>query len=297
MPHKERASFLALRFGRLEVSDGCLTFVQEEQKLVIPYQRLSVILLEPGSSITHDALRLCARHGVGVAAVGVDAAKCYSAPPLLAQSSELARRQAQLWATASGRLEVALRQYTRRFGEKPKVRELDQLRGLEGARIREFHVHCSREHGFDWTTRRNRAGARDRERGAQLRRARRLRGRGGRGLHDRHDPQLGFLHEDAGNAFVLDTADLYRTELTIPAAFAVLRQYKDRKLGESLERAMRQELGRRLRQRNIVSTMIDDIKARSREVCGDRDIGKAGAVRGIPAQHRLRDCSRRLRGP
>jgi CRISPR-associated protein Cas1 len=262
MPHKERASFLALRFGRLEVSDGCLTFVQEEQKLVIPYQRLSVILLEPGSSITHDALRLCARHGVGVAAVGVDAAKCYSAPPLLAQSSELARRQAQLWATASGRLEVALRQYTRRFGEKPKVRELDQLRGLEGARIREFYVHCSREHGFDWTTRRNPEPGHGIENEALNYAAHAVYAAAAVAVYTTGTiPQLGFLHEDAGNAFVLDTADLYRTELTIPAAFAVLRQYKDGKLGESLERAMRQELGRRLRQRNIVSTMIDDIKA------------------------------------
>ena len=32
-------------------------------------------------------------------------------------------------------------------------------------------------------------------------------------------PQLGFIHEDSGVAFVLDIADLYRGEVTLPVAF------------------------------------------------------------------------------
>ena len=64
--HKARHPFLALRMGRLEVLEGCLRFVTEGGMHVIPYQRLSCIILEPGTSVTHDALRLLARHGVAL---------------------------------------------------------------------------------------------------------------------------------------------------------------------------------------------------------------------------------------
>src|SRR5215207_6917499 len=93
--HKARHPFLALRMGRLEVLEGCLRFVTEGGMHVIPYQRLSCIILEPGTSVTHDALRLLARHGVGLIATGRDGVKCYTAAPLMSDSSALARRQAR----------------------------------------------------------------------------------------------------------------------------------------------------------------------------------------------------------
>ena len=98
LPHVDRHAFLALRYGRLEVEEGCLRFVRDAETRIIPYQRLSCIILEPGTSVTHDALRLLARHGVGLIATGLDGVKCYTAPPLLSDSSELARRQARAWA-------------------------------------------------------------------------------------------------------------------------------------------------------------------------------------------------------
>ena len=73
-------------------------------------------------------------------------------------------------------------------------------------------------------------------------------------------PQLGFVHEDSGRAFVLDVADLHRTSLTIPAAFKALRQFYDRKAKEALERLVRQEFMQHFKRRSIVAAMIEQIK-------------------------------------
>ena len=261
LPHVDRHAFLALRYGRLEVEEGCLRFVSDAETRIIPYQRLSCIILEPGTSVTHDALRLLARHGVGLIATGLDGVKCYTAPPLLSDSSELARRQARAWADPELRLAVASRQYAVRFGEMPAARDLNELRGLEGARIREAYHHFSQANGIRWNV------PRSVERGT---------GDANTALNYAADavyaaaaiavyvtatiPQLGFVHEDSGRAFVLDVADLHRTSLTIPAAFKALRRYYDRKAEEALERLVRQEFMQHFKRRSIVAAMIEQIK-------------------------------------
>jgi CRISPR-associated protein Cas1 len=258
--HEDRVPFLALRMGRLEVQEGCLRFVSEAGEQVIPYQRVSCIVLEPGTSITHDALRLLARHGVGLVATGLDGVKCYTAPPLLSDSSDLARRQARAWADLELRLHIALKQFAMRFGESPPARDLDALRGLEGARIREAYRHHAQANGIRWDV------PRSTERG---------RGDANTALNYAADavyaaaaiavyatatiPQLGFLHEDSGRAFVLDVADLHRTAVTIPAAFRALRRWLDSGEQDSLERSVRVAMMEQLRRRSLVAAMIEQI--------------------------------------
>ena len=71
-------------------------------------------------------------------------------------------------------------------------------------------------------------------------------------------PQLGFIHEDASVAFCLDIADLFRTEVTIPAAFEAVRQYQAN--GDiSLERHVRRLIGRRLKEARVIPKMIERI--------------------------------------
>lgn len=258
--HEDRIPFLALRMGRLEVQEGCLRFVSDAAEQVIPYQRVSCIVLEPGTSVTHDALRLLARHGVGLVATGLDGVKCYTAPPLLSDSSDLARRQARAWANPELRLLVAKKQFEVRFGEMPPARDLDILRGLEGARIREAYRHHAQANGIRWDV------PRSVERG---------RGDANTVLNYAADavyaaaavavyttatiPQLGFLHEDSGRAFVLDVADLHRTTVTIPAAFRALRGWLDNGSKDSLERAVRTEMMGQFQRRSLVATMIEQI--------------------------------------
>ena len=98
-----------------------------------------MILLGPGSTVSHDALRLLARHGTALAAVGEDGVLCYTAPPLISDQSGLARQQARAWADANTRLNVARRMYAWRLGEVLAHRDIAVLRGIEGARMKETY--------------------------------------------------------------------------------------------------------------------------------------------------------------
>ncbi|MGH6816801.1 MAG: CRISPR-associated endonuclease Cas1, partial [Hyphomicrobiaceae bacterium] len=155
IPHADRHGLLWLDRGRLEVEDGCLRFVTVGGALKagdyqIPHQSLSIVLLGPGSSVTHDALRLLARHGCALAAIGDGGVRFYTAPPLLPDASELARRQVELWSDSKLRIEVARKMYAMRFGEIVRARTLDMLRGMEGARIKRAYELAAQRFGIIW---------------------------------------------------------------------------------------------------------------------------------------------------
>src|SRR5690606_10934728 len=135
IPHSDRHGLIWLDRGRLEVEDGCLRFVTVGKGELpagdyqIPHQGISIVLLGPGSSITHDALRILARHGCALAAIGEGAVRFYSAPPLMPDTSALARQQVTLWADPKTRMEVARAMYAIRFGEIVRTRDIEVLRG------------------------------------------------------------------------------------------------------------------------------------------------------------------------
>ena len=112
IPHADRHGLLWLSRGALTVRDGTLRFERNAEPdsgsgldsgdYGIPFQSLSMILLGPGSTVSHDALRLMARHGTALVAVGEDGVRCYTAPPLMPDTSDTARRQMRAWAAADG---------------------------------------------------------------------------------------------------------------------------------------------------------------------------------------------------
>ena len=128
IPHADRHGLLWLARGALTVRDGTLRFERDSPadsksplssgEYGIPFQTLSMILLGPGSTVSHDALRLMARHGTALVAVGEDGVRCYTAPPLMPDSSEIARRQMRAWGDPDGsRITIARRMYAMRLGE------------------------------------------------------------------------------------------------------------------------------------------------------------------------------------
>jgi CRISPR-associated protein Cas1 len=118
--------------------------------LQVPHQAVSMILLGPGSSVTHDALRLLARHGTLMAAVGQEGVRTYTALPLLPDRSDIARRQAQLWGSPRRRISVARHMYALRLGEVLPHRDLDTLRGIEGARVKTTYRLMAQQYGIEW---------------------------------------------------------------------------------------------------------------------------------------------------
>ena len=165
IPHADRHGLLWLSRGALTVRHGTLRFERETEpdsgsplgagEYGIPFQSLSMILLGPGSTVSHDALRLMARHGTALVAVGDDGVRCYTAPPLMPDSSDIARRQMRAWGDSQGsRIAIARKMYAIRLGEVLPHQSLDALRGIEGARMKRTYQTLAQRYGIVWRGRR-----------------------------------------------------------------------------------------------------------------------------------------------
>jgi CRISPR-associated protein Cas1 len=247
--------------------DGCVHFVRGKDSLTpgidqIPHQAVSMILLGPGSSVTHDALRLLARHGTLMAAVGVDGVRSYTAPPMMPDRSDIARRQAELWGNPRRRISVARHMYALRLGEVLPHRDLDTLRGIEGSRVKVTYRLMAEKFGIEWNGRRfDRAnpGSDDLPNQAINHAATAVQAAAAIAVQAvAAIPQLGFIHEDSGQAFVLDIADLYRDHITLAIAFTAVKHSE--KTGELMDRLVRREASRVFRKESVIPSMIDRIK-------------------------------------
>ncbi len=280
IPHADRHGLIWLSRGKLFVEDGTLRLVCTDSDdlsagdYAIPYQNVSLILLGPGSTVSHDALRILARHGTLLAAVGEGGVKFYTAPPMGQGHSEIARAQARLWADENERLFVVRRMYAYRFGKILPHRDIAVLRGIEGARMKETYKLAADRFRIPWNGRRY---DRNDPNGADI--PNQAINHAATFVECAADvavaavgalPPLGFIHEDSSNAFTLDIADLFRAEITIPMAFKVARKALDDP-GLLLERALRREAAAEFRRAKLVSRMIDRIKELLHVDDGDSD--------------------------
>ncbi|MDF1586568.1 type I-E CRISPR-associated endonuclease Cas1e [Rhodospirillales bacterium YIM 152171] len=269
IPHADRHGLVWLERGQLYVEDGTLRFRAAGSDSLaagdyaIPFQTLSLVLLGPGGSVSHDALRLLARHGTGLVAVGEGGVRLYSAPQIGPDDSMLARRQARLWADPDTRLGIARRMFALRFGEVPPHQSPDVLRGIEGARIKEAYRLLAHQHRVPWNGRRydrQNPGAADIPNQAINHAATCVEAAALIAVAATATiPQLGFVHEDSASAFVLDIADLVRTTVTVPVAFAAARACMDDP-ALALEREVRRRAGAAFRKENLIDGLIDRIK-------------------------------------
>ncbi len=286
IPHADRHGLIELSRGELCVIDGCLHFRsgtpaegRPTQLAQIPHQAVSIIMLGPGSSVTHDALRLLARHGTLLAAVGEDGVRTYTAPPLGPDRSDVARRQAELWANKNSRLDVARRMYAKRLGEILPHRDLHVLRGIEGARAKAMYRLLADQYGVPWHGRRfDRANPVGNDlpnqainhAAAAVQAAASLAVQAVGAL-----PQLGFIHEDSGQSFVLDIADLFRDQITLPIAFSAAKHAQSG-IDQPHDRLVRRLAAQTFRQKSVIPSMIDAIKSMLQlgdESGNDRDRG------------------------
>ena len=280
IPHADRHGLLWLSRGALTVRDGTLRFERqsgpdadsslEAGEYGIPFQSLSMILLGPGSTVSHDALRLLARHGTALVAVGEDGVRCYTAPPLAPDTSDLARRQMRAWGDPAGqRIIIARKMYALRLGEVLPHTDLNTLRGMEGARMKRTYQNLAQRYGIQW-------------RGRRYDRANPLAADIPNQAINHASvavtsaaviavvalgaiPQLGFIHEHSGDAFALDIADLFRDTILLPAAFRAANDIsKNPRL--DVERHTRRTTGELLREERVIPKMIDRIKTLFQDV-------------------------------
>ncbi|MDI1461080.1 type I-E CRISPR-associated endonuclease Cas1e [Catellatospora sp. KI3] len=223
---EDRISFLYLERSIVHRDSNAITSTDDRGVMHIPAASVGVLLLGPGTTITHQAIALLADHGATAVWVGERGVRYYAHGRTLAASSRLLVAQATAVSSRDRRLAVARAMYAMRFpGEDTGSLTMQQLRGKEGARVR----RCYREHaertGVAWRSRDyDRA---DFDSGDPINQA----------LSAAHSclygivhavivaigasPGLGFVHTGHERSFVYDVADLYKAEITIPVAFDI----------------------------------------------------------------------------
>jgi CRISPR-associated protein Cas1 len=220
-----------------------------------------MILLAPGTSVTHDSLRILALHGTLLAAVGEGGVKFYTAPPMGTGRSKVARAHAQLWADEDQRVQVARRMYAHRFHSVFPDDDIAVLRGMEGARLKQTYKIIAHQYGVKWEGRRY-----DRKNPTAADLPNQAINHAATFVEAAADiavaavgaiPPLGFIHEDSSNAFVLDIADLWRAEITLPLAFSVVGENVPEAM---LESRLRYEAARWFKKYSVIPKMIDRIK-------------------------------------
>ena len=227
IPIKDRASILFLEKGRLDVLDGAFVLVDERGVRVhIPIGGVACLMLEPGTRVSHAAVALAARAGTLLIWVGEAGVRLYAAGQPGGARADRLLYQARLAFDDEARLRVVRKMYALRFGEEPPARRsIDQLRGIEGARVREMYKALAARHGVAWDRREydphNWEGADAINRCLSSATAALYGISEAAILAAGYAPAIGFLHTGKPQSFVYDIADLFKFETVVPVAFRV----------------------------------------------------------------------------
>lgn len=257
---RDRMTFLYLELCQINRQDSAITVMDEEGIVLIPAAAISVLLLGPGTTVTHRAMELIGDAGVCIIWVGEHGVRYYASGRPLTHKAGLLMRQAALASNQKQHLEVVRKMYQLRFpGEDISHLTLPQLRGREGARVRSAYRRAAEEWGIDWNGR-----VYDPENFAEGDAVNQALSAGHACLYGlAHavivamgcSAGLGFVHIGHENSFVYDIADLYKAETTIPIAFEIAAQQPD-----DLPAMTRRRVRDTFVQQHILERMVRDIK-------------------------------------
>ncbi len=227
IPIRDRASILFVERGQLDVLDGAFVVVDRTgARTHIPVGGLACLMLEPGARVSHAAVALAARVGCLLVWVGEAGVRLYAAGQPGGARADRLLHQARLALDPAARLKVVRKMYDMRFGEPaPERRSVDQLRGVEGARVKRLYETLARRHGVAWRARRYDPGdwdASDLPNRCLSQATSCLYGLAEAAvLAAGYAPAIGFLHTGKPRSFVYDVADAFKFETVVPIAFRV----------------------------------------------------------------------------
>lgn len=255
----DRLSFLYAEACDVDRDHNAVTFTDVAGTTHVPGAQLAALLLGPGSRMTQAAAQLLADSGVVLCWTGQHAVRLYAAGVAGTQSTVLLLRQAELVCDKRARLGVVRAMYGMRFpGEDVSGLDLNQLRGREGARVREVYQREAARTGVVWKGRSYRPGSwqeSDRVNKALSSANAALYGVVHAAIvYVGCSPGLGFLHTGHALSFVYDVADLYKARVSIPAAFDAAAD-----LSVPVERAARTAVRDRIVEERLMESVVADV--------------------------------------
>jgi len=261
-PARDRWTPLYLEHGRIEVDDASAKWISKDGTICrLPVATVSALILGPGTTVTHAAVKTAAQCNCPIFWLGEDGLRFYAFGITPNHDNSMARTHAAAWASVRSRNEIARRMFRQRFPEAGvQGVSIKQLRGMEGKRVKQTYAELGRRFGVTWKGREynpsnwNLADGINRALSAANASLYALTAAVCCSMG--FVPQLGFVHQAGTLPFIYDAADLYKHETSWPAAFEAL----------SIEPGDTGALVRKLLKRNVEQTrmlqrMPDDLKA------------------------------------
>jgi CRISPR-associated protein Cas1 len=266
IPIKDRSSIVFVEKGQIDVLDGAFVVVDANGvRTHVPVGGFACLMLEPGTRVSHAAVTLAARAGTLLVWVGEAGVRLYASGQPGGARADRLLWQARLALDEAARLKVVRKMFELRFGEPaPERRSIDQLRGIEGVRVRTLYEHLARQHGVAWNRR-----AYDRQDWTAADVPNRCLSAATSCLYGiaesavlaaGYAPAVGFLHTGKPQSFVYDIGDIFKFETVVPAGFKVAARAAKGRLEAPLEGSVRRECRDLFRRTNLLERLIPSIE-------------------------------------
>src|SRR5690554_1410146 len=231
---KDKYPFLYLERGRLEIDDSSIKWIDAEANVVpLPVATLNALLLGPGTTVTHDAIKTATAANCAVCWVGEDSLLFYAAGFLPTADTRNLKQQIERSANPKKSLEVARRMFARRFPDAELAgKNLKEMMGMEGHRVRSLYQSKAQEYQVGWKGRQFTPGkfeVSDITNQVLTATNAALYGILCSAVHSMgYSPHIGFIHSGSPLPFVYDLSDLYKEHLCIDLAFSLTRDLAGR---------------------------------------------------------------------
>lgn len=271
---KDKYPFLYLERGRLEIDDSSVKWVDSEANVVpLPVATLNALLLGPGTTVTHDAIKTSTAANCSVCWVGEDSLLFYAAGFLPTADTRNLKMQMELAVDPEKSVEVVRRMYARRFpGADLQGKALKEMMGMEGHRVRALYQAKAEEYQVGWKGRKFVPGKFEiGDITNQILTAcnAALYGILSSAVHSMgYSPHIGFIHSGSPLPFIYDLADLYKEHLCIDLAFALTRDMAGKYNKHKVSAAFRD----RVIDMELLARVADDIS----EVLGMKNASRRG---------------------
>lgn len=227
IPIKDRNSMIFVGMGQIDVKDGAFVVIDKNgERMHIPVGSVVCIMLEPGTRVSHAAVKLAATTGTLLIWVGEAGVRLYSVGQPGGARSDHLLYQAKLALDESLRLKVVRKMFELRFGDPaPERRSVEQLRGIEGARVRKTYQLMAKQYNVDWKGRKY--DPKDWDKGDVVNRCISAATSCLYGVTEAavlaagYAPAIGFIHTGKPLSFVYDIADIWKFETVVPLAFKI----------------------------------------------------------------------------
>lgn len=245
---KDKYPFLYLERGRLEIDDSSIKWIDADNNVVpLPVATLNALLLGPGTTVTHDAVKTAVSANCSICWVGEDSLLFYAAGFLPTADTRNLKQQIDLVSDRQKSLEVARRMFARRFPDAElQGKSLQEMMGMEGYRVRSLYQQKAEEYQVGWKGRQFTPGKfelGDVTNQVLTSTNAALYGILCSAVHSMgYSPHIGFIHSGSPLPFIYDLADLYKEQLCIDLAFSLTRDLAGRYDKHKVSAALRQRV-------------------------------------------------------